>query len=119
MRLYVTKEGESLLAIAKKYNVQVEVLKKVNKHVLNVSHIPADTHITIPAIIGLDDKLSVGGMKVQNSKGNVCAYVDDEVVYYKQPNITHWPSQDYTHPHPKNGTHAAEKFGGPSGQHIQ
>ncbi|UOE92033.1 LysM domain-containing protein [Alkalihalobacillus sp. LMS39] len=119
MRLYVTKEGESLLAIAKKYSVQVEVLKKVNKHVHNVSHLPADTHITIPAIIGLDDKLTVGGIKESNTKGNVCAYVDDEIVYYKQPNITHWPSQDYTHPHPKIGTHAAEKFGSHFGKTVQ
>jgi len=113
MRLYVTQEGESLYDVADRCHVEFGVLQAVNKHIKDPTHIPGDTQITIPSIMGMEEVQMSHQPKAIHHKnqGNVCAYVEDEIVHYNKPNITHWPSQDYTHPHPKNGTHAAEIFG--------
>ncbi|WP_035663140.1 LysM peptidoglycan-binding domain-containing protein [Halalkalibacter akibai] len=118
MRLYVTKEGESLYDVAKTYSVQFEILKAVNKHITDPSYIPGDTQITIPSVMGLPANVMEvkPNYSTNENKGNVCAFVDDTIVHYNKPNLSHWPSQDYTHPHPKNGTHAAEKFNDQSTQ---
>ncbi|GAE24880.1 hypothetical protein JCM9140_842 [Halalkalibacter wakoensis JCM 9140] len=108
MKIYVTYEGESLYDVAKHCNVQVDVLQQLNKHIKDPSYMKGNTHITIPSVMGIEG--IVKDDQFLKNKGNVCAYVQDEPVHYKKLNITHWPSQDYTHPHPKNGTHAAEKF---------
>ncbi|MDT8861233.1 LysM peptidoglycan-binding domain-containing protein [Alkalihalobacillus sp. MEB130] len=108
MKIYVTYEGESLYDVAKHCNVQVDVLQSLNKHIKNPSYIKGNTHITVPSVMGINGIIKDD--QLQKTKGNVCAYVQDEPVKYKKVKITHWPSQDYSHPHPKNGTHASEMF---------
>lgn len=97
MKMYITHEGESLYDVAKRYNVQVEVLQAVNKHIKDPTFIKGDTQITIPSVMGMEGIVMPPAH--QNHKGNVCAYVPDEMVTYNQPKFTHWPSQDYTHPY--------------------
>ncbi|MFE8700132.1 hypothetical protein ACFYKX_05775 [Cytobacillus sp. FJAT-54145] len=38
-------------------------------------------------------------------KGNTCAYVPSTPVQYYKLQIAHWPSQDYSVPHPKGFAH--------------
>ncbi|WP_456276595.1 hypothetical protein [Bacillus sp. AK128] len=38
-------------------------------------------------------------------EGNVCAYTPGTPIYYNKLDVKHWPSQDYTMPHPKGFAH--------------
>ncbi|WP_059104079.1 hypothetical protein [Shouchella shacheensis] len=100
MKMHFTARHETLDDVAATYQVPLHVLKSVNQHIYDPSNVSAGTQVNIPAIMGMG-KQSVPDAQ----KGNVCAYVSGEPAHYIQPNITHWPSQDYTVLHPNYGAH--------------
>ena len=62
-----------------------------NQHIHDMMNMVEGTEITIPSIMGFEGTLMDG-------KGNVCAYVPDEPVYYNQLTNVKWPSEDGYHP---------------------
>ncbi|WP_096201834.1 LysM peptidoglycan-binding domain-containing protein [Bacillus sp. FJAT-45350] len=90
IRAHVCGQGETLHFLAKKYNIDVNLLLSYNQHIQDPTSIIEGAQVTIPSIMGLD-----GLWDGSDNKGNVCAYVSDEPVHYNKPNIPHWPSEDY------------------------
>ncbi|WP_078552999.1 LysM peptidoglycan-binding domain-containing protein [Bacillus alkalicellulosilyticus] len=93
MKAHFCGKGESLYYLAEMYQVDIHMLAAHNPHIKSPSSIPEGTQVTIPSLVGLPGVM--GDVMKSDNKGNVCAYVADEPVTYKQHHVPHWPSEDY------------------------